>query len=407
MSVQEYILILLLFQKVSGDCLENFRITENQNNSLTLAWDYTCDQCSQCISDQVNGTSFKVYWEHKKWLACDENNKYDGEGGPGKDHMEIKNENQITIDNLHPYSKYKISIKPLPIYKIKIRRRPEQPEDLFADTLQGLPDVAPSKSDLPFRIGSDNIQFSWNSPDKSECENFNAQLDGYIYELKGNSPWNKNRTFLQKDVRKPTNSLSVFFSSLMPFSKYNLTVYTKSAEGLYNSNMPLNLSAETKPDEKAGTPRDLKVIETVDGSKHQTSWLPPYPPTGEVDRYDIQYKEAKSEVWSYYDRIEKPFKTCSKQEDSQTQDEYETRICFTLNVTDSNIGMIKNITYSMVAYNLGSSVPSESSKSVFPMPEEVENSGMTILFIIIGIVALVLLILFAFCIMRKYNSHQL
>ena len=67
----------------------------------------------------------------------------------------------------------------------------------------------------------------------------------------------------------------------MPFSKYNLTVYTKSEEGLYNYNMPLTLSAETKPDEKAGTPRDLKVIETVDGSKHQTSWLPPYPPTGE------------------------------------------------------------------------------------------------------------------------------
>ena len=38
-----------------------------------------------------------------------------------------------------------------------------------------------------------------------------------------------------------------------------------------------------------------------------------------VDRYDIQYKEAKSEVWSYYDRIEKPFKTCSKHDDSQTQ----------------------------------------------------------------------------------------
>ena len=38
-----------------------------------------------------------------------------------------------------------------------------------------------------------------------------------------------------------------------------------------------------------------------------------------VDRYDIQYKEAKSEVWSYYDRIEKPFKPCSKQDDSQTQ----------------------------------------------------------------------------------------
>jgi hypothetical protein len=38
-----------------------------------------------------------------------------------------------------------------------------------------------------------------------------------------------------------------------------------------------------------------------------------------VDRYDIQYKEAKSEVWSYYDRIEQPFKACSKQDASQTQ----------------------------------------------------------------------------------------
>ena len=67
----------------------------------------------------------------------------------------------------------------------------------------------------------------------------------------------------------------------MPFSKYNLTVYSKSVDGLYNSNMPLSLSAETKPGEKAGTPRDLKVIETSDGSNHITTWLPPYPPTGE------------------------------------------------------------------------------------------------------------------------------
>ena len=38
-----------------------------------------------------------------------------------------------------------------------------------------------------------------------------------------------------------------------------------------------------------------------------------------VDRYDIQYKEAKSEVWTYYERVEKPFKKCPKQDNSQTQ----------------------------------------------------------------------------------------
>ena len=96
-------------------------------------------------------TRHKFLFSYKIFIFCFLIFFQDGEGGPGKDHMEIKNENQITIDNLHPYSKYKLSIKPLPIYKIKIRKRPEQPEDLFVDTLQGLPDVAPSKSDLPFR----------------------------------------------------------------------------------------------------------------------------------------------------------------------------------------------------------------------------------------------------------------
>ena len=84
-----------------------------------------------------------------------------------------------------------------------------------------------------------------------------------------------------KESRKFTNSLSETFTSLMPFSKYNLNVYSNTIDGLYNSNMSLILSAETKPDAKAGTPKDLKVIETIDGSKHLISWLPPYPPTGE------------------------------------------------------------------------------------------------------------------------------
>ena len=125
-----------------------------------------------------------------------------------------------------------------------------------------------------------------------------------------------------------------------------------------------------------------------------------------VGQYDIQYKESKSEVWTYYERIQKPFKPCLNQE-SQSINEYQARLCSTLNVTDSNISMLKNITYSIVAYNSGSSIPSDTSESVYPIPEQAENSGLTILFIIIGLLALVILIVFAFCIMRKYNSHQL
>ena len=74
----------------------------------------------------------------------------DDEKGSGAGHTEIKNENQFAIENLHPYSKYKLSIKALPIYKIKKRVRPEE-KSLFQETLQGLPNVAPSESNLPFR----------------------------------------------------------------------------------------------------------------------------------------------------------------------------------------------------------------------------------------------------------------
>ena len=71
-------LLILVFQEIKGDCLENLQIIDTQNKSatrLTLAWDYTCDQCSQCVTGEVDGIIFKIYWEHQNWMACDDNSK--------------------------------------------------------------------------------------------------------------------------------------------------------------------------------------------------------------------------------------------------------------------------------------------------------------------------------------------
>ena len=60
---------------VNGDCLQNLSIVKIQNDydyhSLTLGWEYKCGQCSQCDTEEVNMITFKIYWEHQEWLACD------------------------------------------------------------------------------------------------------------------------------------------------------------------------------------------------------------------------------------------------------------------------------------------------------------------------------------------------
>ena len=94
---------------------------------------------------------------------------------------------QVEIpERLHPYSKYKLSVKALPNYSTT-KRRPEPDKELDAETSQGVPNVAPSTSisiSEP-RTNNDSLKFNWNGPEQSKCELFNAKLDGYHYELKG------------------------------------------------------------------------------------------------------------------------------------------------------------------------------------------------------------------------------
>ena len=70
----------------------------------------------------------------------------DNDKGPGKGHtdfdkdLDVQNHFQIQVpERLHPYSKYKFSIKALPSYKVKGRSR-TRPEEIFlnVETKQGM-----------------------------------------------------------------------------------------------------------------------------------------------------------------------------------------------------------------------------------------------------------------------------
>jgi len=403
--------ILQTIYNVTGDCLNNLRIVNNGDSSaLTLGWDYKCGQCSQCEIEEVNKITFKIYWEHEKWLACDvkKNNR---SKGPGEGHTDIEgsldNDNYFQVDipiRLFPYSLYKLTVKALPNYIIKRRSRPEE-KYLDAETNQGIPEIAPSRSlslEDP-RPTSNSLKFNWNEPEQSKCEYFNAELDGYLYEFKGTSDWNRDHV-----ENKSTTEHWKLFQGLMPFSAYSLNVYVKTVTGEYNSNLPLTLMASTKSADKASAPRNLKITEINDGSQHLASWLPSYPPTGQIGHYSIQWKEAHSNAWIGSRSIDvyPPFKECQKQ-DHYTINSYEKRLCHPINITNE-ISNYKNITYRMIAFNSGSVEPSDPSKAVFPIPDDTGelNAGFLILYVVIGIAALLLLVLIIVCICnrRKYSK---
>jgi len=125
--------------QTGGECLENLRIIQTSNSDLTLGWNYKCGHCSQCSIGEVTKIRFKIYWNHEEWLAFETKEK-DLQKPDGRGHTEIDGivnvQNYFKIQvpaRLHPYSRYKLSVKALPDYKIKKRIRPEE-KFLYAET---------------------------------------------------------------------------------------------------------------------------------------------------------------------------------------------------------------------------------------------------------------------------------
>ena len=77
-------------------------------------------------------------------------------------------------------------MKALPEYKVS-RARVFIPEEkkVNAETEEATPNVRASSSSIQTRVESNSLKFYWSSAPVSQCEHFNAQLDGFYYILKG------------------------------------------------------------------------------------------------------------------------------------------------------------------------------------------------------------------------------
>lgn len=282
----------------------------------------------------------------------------------------------------------------MPDYKITSRDVPiPEEKSIYADTVQGVPNVRPVSSSISTRVTSNSLSFYWNPALPSGCEFFNADLDGYFYILKGIEPWN-----VQEERKGTTFDSFMTFQNLQPFSNYLLFVYIHTTQGMYNPDLPFKIPAETQSADKAGTPRALQVsASSQDPPQHHLTWLPPYPPTGIVSHYVIRWKQPNSQIWSDSITVEPSTDLCSSR--NYTKNEYEKTICHT-------ISSQSNVTYQVAAYNAGSSEGGDWSTPVFPMLDESGNPpiGIIVVGVVTGIVVLGLFILAVICLFSKCKN---
>ena len=304
-------------------------------------------------------------------------------GGAGKGHLEVNNQFEVNIPNLHPFSIYKIEVKALP--NTDEHYIPEE-LNVIGETAPGIPNVSPlaSSSRIPTGVKEDYLKFYWGAPQDSKCEHFNAKLDGYHVILKGLSAWNKE--YRHEDQVPGIGEISKEFHGLLPFSNYNLYVYVLTASGDWNPDLFQTIYAETLASENVPPPRDLTVTTSEDG--YHLTWLPPYPPTGVVTKYSLRWKSPGSEFWLKSVEVLPGSSLChNSQEVSQST--FDKKICHTLPSSEFDMD---NVTFQVSAFNAGFSKNGQWSALAYPEVGKNGQFGQNVGIIIIAIIAAVVLI---------------
>ena len=259
------------------NCLKNVKVQNATATSVTLSWNFRCDD-----GETYDNVRYKVTTTHESWLAC-KNNVRDKRRG----HNEVDNKNQITINHLHPYSDYTFEVKAIPSRrndKAKRRRLRPDEEEIQVSTLEGLPGISPRESSVGPSINDDKITFFWRSPLNTNCRHFNGKIDGYEYVLKGSDKWSRDDEF-----KGDSTETRKIFEGLQPMSEYSLKVFVRNSMGYINEDFPLELSATTrKSDRIENPPQNFKAVMRKESLL--LSWQPPYPPTSTIETYIIQWK---------------------------------------------------------------------------------------------------------------------
>ena len=279
---------LVLCQSSGKQCLTGFKASFVSAQEVHLEWDYTCNELD---GQTVKKVRFKTYYKHKEWLACGDG-RPDRQRGTGKGTHEGFDLKSARIGGLNPYSTYEFTVKALPMLASG-NRASGSPEELEiqVNTKEDIPGVRPIVSSVSTASDSSSLRFYWRAPKQSECQHFRSNLNGFVYELRGQDRWNA-----EESIQGHTLETSHRFAGLKPMSRYKLFVYSANSAGLYNPESALIIEKATKESPiPLHPPRDLLARRDQDGFR--VSWLPPYPPTTKISQYDLRWKQSGSKEW--------------------------------------------------------------------------------------------------------------
>ena len=384
--VMKYVTLMVLSMSVASaqrgnrnHCLKDLRVIGSTPSSITLSWDYKCDESRGRMR-------YKVYYEHLEWRACKTRSRDERRGGPGRGNYETT-EPVVVFERLHPYSHYKLTVKALP--PVSSQRRPEE-QSKIGETLQDVPGVLPEESSIPMKIRPTGLTFYWQDPPPSKCRDFNGELDGVHFVLRGTEKWN---LFEEHSGMSTENSRS--FEDLSPFSSYILFIYSKNQEGKHNINLPYRVKAKTNAD-RPMPPRGLTdVTSSSDRSQRVIAWLPPYPPTGEIEEYSLRWKRNNSTHWDAEKKVYPGDALCPESVLDPTASPLNRTVCHVV----SGLSAGQNYTFLVSAFNLGVDERSTWSAVLVSSPSASEvilglERGMFIGVVVASLVGLLLCVLF-------------
>jgi len=254
------------------------------STTFSISW-ILPDSCNRRVDEYI------VRYNHLGWQACyDESPSLLSVSNvkpedPIKEIKLGKQSRSYELGDLHPYSKYNISIEAIDKGKLYGKTILATYQTEFP-TKSSIPNTKPSSYEANRLVNKEHIIiFQWKEPEPDQCTNQNGKLDGYYVELRGVDPWarGENGPVIRNES---VQALSYTAFELLPYTTYELWVHTKNLDVSEMSKNKLILKGKTLAS-KPGVPEHV-IAQTVSNSSIHLSWYPAYPRTGEIDHYVVK-----------------------------------------------------------------------------------------------------------------------
>ncbi|KRY42983.1 Phosphatidylinositol phosphatase PTPRQ, partial [Trichinella spiralis] len=241
----------------------NVRSSSVGANSVQLTW---------MPPAQPNGviSGYKISYQLLSKGQC--------EDSPGRVVTLSSKEPRITLQGLHPNSRYKATVTAETTV-------PGEATSYEFVTDESIPSGAP-RAFQATDIRSDRVHLSWQAP---ACLMTNGDITSFEYELTGADNWAAGQYHRQK-----TNSNSAEVTGLTGMTKYKgrVRAFTNKGAGPWSEYVIITTRS-------ADSPGAVPMVRIVDAQSDSVMvmWLAPYPPLGRINRYRVQCAPSGSGRW--------------------------------------------------------------------------------------------------------------